>query len=85
MHFEKSTLAACQLLPAHASNWTKGEHTHRFLYSYSVQIWTQHIRNGVELPEIHRDDHYDFQRQQAYSVNVTLLPGDRLVRRYLYL
>lgn len=45
----------------------------------SFQIWLQHIRDGVELPEIHRDDHYDFLRQQTYSVNVTLMPGDRLV------
>ena len=22
--------------------------------------WTKHVRNGKELPEITRDDHYDF-------------------------
>ena len=26
-------------------------------------IWTRHIRNGKELPEIARDDHYDFNFQ----------------------
>ena len=25
--------------------------------------WTRHIRNGKELPEIARDDHYDFNFQ----------------------
>jgi len=48
------------------------------MHEIGQKIWTQHIRNGTELAEIHRDDHYDFQRQQSYSVNVTILPGDRM-------
>jgi hypothetical protein len=50
-----------------------------------LKIWMQHIRNGTELPELHRDDHYDFQRQQSYNVNVTILPNDRLVLYYFYI
>jgi len=26
-------------------------------------IWTKHVRNGKELPEIARDNHYDFNFQ----------------------
>jgi len=49
------------------------------MHQIGRQIWTQHIRDGVELPEIHRDDHYDFQRQQSYSVDTAIVPGDRLI------
>ncbi|KAK3701369.1 hypothetical protein QZH41_008747 [Actinostola sp. cb2023] len=28
-----------------------------------VGLWTKHVRNGKELPEIARDDHYDFNYQ----------------------
>lgn len=48
------------------------------MHQIGQQIWMQHIRDGEELPEIHRDDYYDFQRQQFYDINVPLLPGDRL-------
>jgi len=48
------------------------------MHQIGSKIWMQHIRNGVELPEIHRDNHYDFQRQQSYNVHVPLLPGDTL-------
>jgi len=34
---------------------------------------------GPSWQKIHRDDHYDFQRQQSYSMDVAVLPGDRLI------
>jgi hypothetical protein len=48
------------------------------MHTIGNKIWMQQIRNGVELPEIHRDDHYDFLRQQTYQVETTIMPGDRL-------
>ena len=44
---------------------------HRLIYIDStlslewlgVATWTKHFRNGVELPEIARDDNYDFNFQ----------------------
>jgi len=48
------------------------------MHMVGQKMWLQHIRNGVELPEISRDDHYDFGKQQTYPVNVTFLPGDTL-------
>jgi len=48
------------------------------MHQIGHQIWVELIRDGKELLEIHRDDHYDFNKQQTYPVNVTLFPGDRL-------
>lgn len=43
--------------------------------------WTKHIRNGVELPEIARDDHYDFNFQdiQVLRKEAHVKPGDDLI------
>jgi len=49
------------------------------MHQIGKKVWLQHIRNGTELPEIHRDDHYDFTRQQSYRIKNTLIPGDRLI------
>ncbi|XP_078364957.1 DBH-like monooxygenase protein 1 [Oculina patagonica] len=42
---------------------------------------TRHVRKGVELPEIIRDDHYDFNFQefQIPSKEITVMPGDSLI------
>ena len=43
-----------------------------FVYSFihlsGRAIWTKHIRDGVELPEIARDDHYDFNFQVTSKI-----------------
>lgn len=43
--------------------------------------YTKHVRNGVELPEIIRDDNYDFNFQeiQVSTEETTILPGDSLI------
>ncbi|CAH3036714.1 unnamed protein product [Pocillopora meandrina] len=43
--------------------------------------WTKHVRNGVELPEIARDDHYDFNFQdiQVLREEAHIKPGDDLI------
>ncbi|KAL9974729.1 hypothetical protein ACROYT_G011808 [Oculina patagonica] len=43
--------------------------------------YTRHVRKGVELPEIIRDDHYDFnfQEYQIPSKEITVMPGDSLI------
>jgi len=43
-------------------------------------VYVRHVRKGVELPEIGRDDHYDFNFQEYHSLRreVTVLPGDSL-------
>ncbi|KAK3703839.1 hypothetical protein QZH41_012444, partial [Actinostola sp. cb2023] len=48
-------------------------HTHLL----GVAIWTKHVRNGTELPEIARDDHYDFNYQEYHFMKkeVHVLPG----------
>lgn len=33
------------------------------MYPSGRATWTKHVRNGVELPEIVRDDNYDFNFQ----------------------
>ena len=39
-----------------------------FLFSSTGRAtWTKHVRNGIELPEIARDDHYDFNFQVIYT------------------
>ncbi|EDO49634.1 predicted protein [Nematostella vectensis] len=48
--------------------------------------WTKHVRNGVELPEIARDDNYDFNFQDIQFLNkeVHFLPGDELIHECVY-
>jgi len=43
--------------------------------------YTRHVRKGVELPELTRDDHYDFNFQefQVPPKEITVLPGDSLI------
>ncbi|CAH1785360.1 unnamed protein product, partial [Owenia fusiformis] len=43
-------------------------------------VWVRHFRKGVELPEIQRDNNYDFNFQETRHLpqEVTVLPGDEL-------
>lgn len=51
-------------------------HTH----NCGTKVWTRHFRNGVELPELSRDDHFSthFQEIRLYPKAVHVLPGDAL-------
>ncbi|ELU08648.1 hypothetical protein CAPTEDRAFT_141249 [Capitella teleta] len=44
-------------------------------------VYTKHYRNGVELPELNRDNHYSphYQEIRKLKRQVTVLPGDSLV------
>ncbi len=44
-------------------------------------IWTKHVRNGVEQPEIIRDENYDFDYQQTHLLRKELpfQAGDELI------
>ncbi|CAH3115490.1 unnamed protein product [Porites lobata] len=46
----------------------------------------RHVRDGVELPEIIRDDHYDFnfQEYQVLNKEVHIAPGDALINVCFY-
>ncbi|GLV45599.1 Tyramine beta hydroxylase [Carabus blaptoides fortunei] len=46
-----------------------------------VRVFTRHIRNGIELTEMNRDDHYSthFQEIRKLKKRVTILPGDALL------
>ncbi|KAJ7371681.1 DBH-like monooxygenase protein 1 [Desmophyllum pertusum] len=48
--------------------------------------WTKHIRKGIELPEIARDDNYDFNFQdiQVLRKEVHIQPGDDLIHYCKY-
>lgn len=50
------------------------------------RVITRHIRNGVELPEINRDDHYSqhFQEIRTLHHPITVLPGDSLITTCTY-
>ncbi|XP_068719204.1 DBH-like monooxygenase protein 1 [Montipora capricornis] len=50
------------------------------------KIFLRHIRNEVELPEISRDDHYDFnfQEYQTMRKEVHVAPGDALINVCVY-
>lgn len=75
----------CNLEPMIASKLPEGGinvfaaflHTHL----QGVATWTKHFRNGVELPEIARDDNYDFNFQdiQVLKKEVNIQPGDDMV------
>ncbi|XP_060594958.1 dopamine beta-hydroxylase-like [Ruditapes philippinarum] len=45
------------------------------------RVYTKHVRNGVELPELNRDNHYSphFQEIRRLSTPVKILPGDALI------
>ncbi|KAK4873371.1 hypothetical protein RN001_015400 [Aquatica leii] len=46
-----------------------------------IRVITRHIRNGRELPELNRDDHYSthFQEIRRLKRDVNILPGDSLI------
>ncbi|XP_074648518.1 DBH-like monooxygenase protein 1 isoform X2 [Tubulanus polymorphus] len=57
-------------------------HTH----TSGHRIWMKHVRNGRELPEIARDNHYDFNYQQFRLLpkQIKVLPGDHLISTCTY-
>jgi len=48
------------------------------MHQLGQKIWLKHIRDGEEQPEIYRDEHFDYRRQQNFEINTTLLAGDKL-------
>ncbi|CAG2182593.1 unnamed protein product, partial [Oppiella nova] len=46
-----------------------------------ARVWTQHLRGGVELPEVNRDNHYSphFQEIRKLKRKVNVFPGDVLI------
>ncbi|XP_074654945.1 dopamine beta-hydroxylase-like isoform X2 [Tubulanus polymorphus] len=51
-------------------------HTH----TTGIRVYTKHVRNGIELPELNRDDHYSphFQEIRLLDTPRRILPGDAL-------
>ncbi|XP_062516164.1 DBH-like monooxygenase protein 1 homolog [Corticium candelabrum] len=51
-----------------------------FLHSHTAGrgMWVKHIRNGIKLPDIDRNDNYDFDFQDVVLLEneVKILPGD---------
>ncbi|XP_030853880.1 dopamine beta-hydroxylase [Strongylocentrotus purpuratus] len=49
-------------------------------------VWTKHVRDGIEQPELNRDDHFssDFQEIRMLPKPVHILPGDTLVTSCRY-
>ncbi|KAK3732360.1 hypothetical protein QZH41_018734, partial [Actinostola sp. cb2023] len=49
-------------------------------------VWTQHVRDGVELPEIARDDNYDFNFQDIFFLKkeIDFKPGDDFIQNCIY-
>ncbi|XP_031557426.1 DBH-like monooxygenase protein 1 [Actinia tenebrosa] len=49
-------------------------------------IWTQHIRDGVQLPDIARDNNYDFnfQEMQIHPKEIHFQPGDEIIQQCKY-
>ncbi|KAK6194755.1 hypothetical protein SNE40_000322 [Patella caerulea] len=45
------------------------------------RVWTKHVRNGRELPEVNRDNHYSphFQEVRVLRHVANILPGDALI------
>ncbi|VDI65569.1 Hypothetical predicted protein [Mytilus galloprovincialis] len=45
------------------------------------RVYTKHVRNGKELPELNRDNHYSphFQEIRRLQEPVDVLPGDSLI------
>lgn len=50
------------------------------------KTYIRHIRDGVELPEIARDDHYDFNFQEYHTLDkeINIAPGDSLINVCIY-
>ncbi|XP_020625361.1 DBH-like monooxygenase protein 1 [Orbicella faveolata] len=50
------------------------------------KTWLRHVRDGVELPEIVRDDHYDFNFQEYHLLRneVHVKPGDTIINVCIY-
>ncbi|XP_017302524.1 tyramine beta-hydroxylase-like [Diaphorina citri] len=50
------------------------------------RVYTRHIRNGRELAELNRDNHYSphFQEIRLLKHPVTVLPGDALITTCVY-
>ncbi|XP_020615038.1 DBH-like monooxygenase protein 1 [Orbicella faveolata] len=50
------------------------------------KTWLRHVRDGVELPEIARDDHYDFNFQEYHLLRneVHVKPGDTMINVCIY-
>ncbi|OQV12655.1 Dopamine beta-hydroxylase [Hypsibius exemplaris] len=46
-----------------------------------ARVWTRHFRNGIELPELDRDNHYSTMYQEIRKLKrrVNILPGDELL------
>ncbi|XP_069676915.1 tyramine beta-hydroxylase [Periplaneta americana] len=51
-----------------------------------IRVFTRHIRDGRELPELNRDNHYSphFQEIRPLKRQVRLLPGDALITTCWY-
>ena len=51
-----------------------------------TRVWTQHVRGGVELPEVNRDNHYSphYQEIRKLKKSVTVFPGDVLINTCRY-
>ncbi|KAG8337202.1 hypothetical protein J6590_029567 [Homalodisca vitripennis] len=51
-----------------------------------IRVMTRHIRDGRELPELNRDNHYSthFQEIRLLKRAVKVLPGDALITTCLY-
>ncbi|XP_074594272.1 dopamine beta-hydroxylase-like [Brevipalpus obovatus] len=51
-----------------------------------VRVWTRHIRGGIELSELNRDDHYSphFQEIRMLRNKVKVIPGDILINTCRY-
>ncbi|CAH1272288.1 DBH [Branchiostoma lanceolatum] len=49
-------------------------------------VWTKHVRGGVDLPELNRDNHYStmFEEIRPLRRKVTVLPGDVLMTSCKY-
>ncbi|EDO44959.1 predicted protein, partial [Nematostella vectensis] len=58
------------------------EHTHL----QGIKVWTRHVRDGKELPEIIREEHYDFNYQefQVLRNEVHVKPGDDIIQMCKY-
>ncbi|XP_068720678.1 DBH-like monooxygenase protein 1, partial [Montipora capricornis] len=59
-----------------------GLHTHLA----GRKVILRHIRNGLELPEIARDEHYDFNFQEYHLLDkeIHIASGDSLITKCIY-
>ncbi|XP_021938401.1 dopamine beta-hydroxylase [Zootermopsis nevadensis] len=51
-----------------------------------IRVFTRHIRDGRELPELNRDNHYSthFQEIRSLKRQIKILPGDALITSCWY-